>query len=308
LILVLVADEETGGSLGAEFLVNHHWDKIKATYLLNEGAIGVIKEGMHLYPIQVAEKGVAWMQLTAQGSSGHGSMPLKDNAVIKLSQAVQLLGQYKFPIVPTQTVQRLFKVMAPHLSFPKSLAMRFFFTPVVGPILQKFFREEISQDPKIAAILANTIAPTNLKAGYKTNVIPAEAIAEIDARIVPGETPEGFRDTVQKIVGKDIQAELIMTSMPNESRMDTPFYEAIERAIADSDPEAVIAPMMSSGATDSRFFRDKGVISYGLIPALIPVEDVGGMHGKNERIPVHTLEKGTQTLYAIIQRILAKNK
>jgi len=303
LVLILVADEETGGALGAGYLVQNHWDKIRAQYLLNEGSIGVLKEGMHLYPIQIAEKGVAWMKLTAKGTSGHGSMPHKDNAVVHLTRALQTLNQHEFPIVPTQTVKNLFTLMAPHLPFPKNWVARYFFHPLIGPLLQRFAKKYMTGDEKIAAILSNTLSPTVLQAGYKTNVIPSEAIAEIDARIVPGETPEGFLKKIQAIIGDKVNAELLTTSLPNESTMASPFYETIRRALTEMDPQAIVTPMMSSGATDSRFFREKGTLCYGIIPLLIAMEDIQGMHGKNERVPVDGLKKGTDTLYRIIQLI-----
>ena len=100
-----------------------------------------------------------------------------------------------------------------------------------------------------------------------------------------------------------MNAELLTTSLPNESTMASPFYETIRRALTEMDPQAIVTPMMSSGATDSRFFREKGTLCYGIIPLLIAMEDIQGMHGKNERVPVDGLKKGTDTLYRIIQLI-----
>ena len=305
-VLVLCADEEAGGKQGAEFLVKNHWDKIEAKYLFNEGSVGIQKMGMHLYPIQVAEKGVAWMKITAHGRSGHGSMPIDDNAVARLAKAVDQLSKQTFPIERNEVVATFLKRIADHLSFPKSFGARYFFHPVLGPVIQKIARKAFAQDRAIAAVLSDTISPTMLQAGYKINVIPAEATAMIDARILPGETPEGFREVIKKIIGDRFEVEILTSSLPNESDFKTGYFQIVEEAIKKQDPKAITAPIMSAGATDSRFFREKGVLSYGIIPLLLQPEELEGLHGKNERIPLDGLEKGTQIVYDIVRQMQGK--
>ncbi len=302
-VLVLCADEEAGGKKGAEFLVKNHWNKIEAKYLLNEGSVGIEKWGVHLYPIQVAEKGVAWMKLTARGKSGHGSMPTDENAVAAIVRAVDTLASHRFPIRRTGIVASFLEGISDHLPFPERWAFRYFFTPVLGPLIQTVALKVMSHERSIRAILSDTIAPTMLSAGYKVNVIPAEASAFIDARILPGETPEGFRQKVQEIVGKEIKVELVTSSLPNESDFHTDFFRVIEEAIQKQDPGAVTVPTLSAGATDSRFFREKGVVSYGIIPLLLQPEEIEGLHGKNERVPVDGLEKGAQIVYDIVKQM-----
>lgn len=303
LILVLAADEEAGGKYGAEFLVQNHWDKIEAKYLFNEGSVGVRKMGLNLYPIQVAEKGVAWMKITAHGRSGHGSMPTGDNAVVLLTEAIHRLSTHPFPVEKTDAVAAFLDRLSPHLPFPKGWVARHFFHPLLGPLIQKMARHLLSEDRAIAAVLSHTISPTMLQAGYKANVIPSEASATIDARILPGETPEGFRKQVQKIIGENFDLELLMSSRPNRSDFRTDYFRAIEEAIRRQDPTAVTAPILSAGATDSRFFREKGVISYGIIPLLLTPEELEGLHGKDERIPVDGLEKGAQIIYDTVKKM-----
>ena len=302
-ILVLCADEEAGGKIGAEFLVKNHWEKIQARYLFNEGSVGVLQEGLHLYPIQVAEKGVAWMELKARGRSGHGSMPTDDNAVVKLAEAVEKLAHLHFPVVRTEVMATFLEKISDHLPFPKNLGARYLFHPIVGPAIRSLARHLYSKDRVLAATLSHTISPTMLAAGYKANVIPAEASATIDARILPGETPEGFRDKVRLMVGEDFDLNLIASSRPNESDFRTDYFRVIEEVIKIHDPEAVTAPILSAGATDSRFFREKGVIAYGIIPLLLTSEELKGLHGKNERIPVEGLEKGSEIVYDLVKRM-----
>lgn len=300
-ILLLAADEEAGGTMGAEFLVNNHWDKIEAKYVLNEGSVGVRKLGMDLFPIQVAEKGVTWFKLTARGTSGHGSMPISDNAVAKLARAVDLLGTHRFPFEETAVLKEFLNRVAEELVWWKRLGIRLLFTPVIGPVTRYFVAGALSEEKAVRAVLSHTISPTMLEAGYKVNVIPAEASASLDARILPGETPEGFLQKVRALVGEGFDVTLIKGSIPNESDFRTDFFRVIEDAVRKQDAEAVTAPMISPGGTDSRFFREKGAIAYGLIPLLLTPEQVEGLHGKNERIPVEWVEKGTAIVYDIVK-------
>jgi len=143
--------------------------------------------------------------------------------------------------------------------------------------------------------------PTVLKAGSKTNVIPAEAIGEIDSRLLPGETPEAFREKIRdRIDDPDISIDWIQQNPASESDFHTPFFEAIETALRKNDPKAVVLPLLSPGATDNRFFRAKGVIAYGIIPVLIQPEDLEGLHGKNERVPASELQRGENILWDMV--------
>jgi len=302
-ILVLVADEEAGGTMGAEFLVKNHWDKIEAKYVFNEGSVGVDKMGMHLFPIQVAEKGVAWFKLTARGTSGHGSMPGPDNAVAKLAQAVDRLAHHRFPVEATPVLREFLTRVGEKQVWWKRWGVKLLFAPVIGPVLRHFAAGALGKEKAVKAVLSHTISPTMLSAGYKVNVIPAEASASIDARILPGETPQGFLDKVRSIVGDGFNLELIKGSIPSESNFDTDYFRIIEDAVRRRDPEAITAPMISAGGTDSRFFREKGAIAYGLIPLRLNPELIEGLHGKNERIPVDWIEKGTNIVYDVVQRM-----
>lgn len=301
LILLLVADEEAGGKYGAQFMTEQHWDKISAQYVINEGSVGLERNGLHLYPIQVAEKGVAWMELTAHGKSGHGSMPTPDNAVLKLSQGIDRLASQAQPIQKTQIVETFLERLSQKLPFPSSFFLRHFFDWPISWLAPVLAGSRIESEKFFNAMVRNTLTPTVLAAGSKTNVIPAEAKAQIDGRILPGETPENFKAKIEKkLKDLDIEVQLITQSLPSESSFQSPFFQTLEKAILGQDPEALVAPYLSPGATDNRFFRAKGVISYGLIPLLLEMPDLAGLHGKNERIKVSELGRGEKILYDLI--------
>ncbi len=305
LVLALTADEEAGGKFGAQFLVEHHWDKVATDYVLNEGSVGQDRNGKHLYPIQVAEKGVAWMRLKARGSSGHGSMPSKDNAVVFLLTALERLTAKPPPIRKTEISAEFLRRLADHESFPLSFAMRHLFSPPLRWLAGTFFADKISGDKVLNAMLRDTLVPTVLKAGFKTNVIPSEAVGEVDARLLPGRSPENFLAEVRKkIEDLPVEAELLTQSQPTASPFDTPYFAAFEQAIRQADEQALVLPFISPGATDSRFFREKGAIAYGLIPLLLKPEDLAGLHGKDERIPVAELERGEKILDRVVSEIL----
>lgn len=304
-ILVLTADEEAGGREGAEFLVKNHWDKIEAKYLLTEGSVGIRKDGMNVYAIQVAEKGVAWMKITAHGTSGHGSMPEEDNAVVRLAEAVEKLAHHRFPVIKTDVLAAFLERLSGQLPFYQRLGIRLFFAPVIGPVIQRIAAHTLAKEKSIRAVLSDTISPTMLSAGYKVNVIPAEASAAIDARILPGETPGEFLEKVRKMLGAGFDVELITGSVPNKSDFQTDYFRTVEEALRKADGSAITAPIISAGATDSRFFREKGVTCYGIIPLLLTPEQVQGLHGKNERIPVDQLERGTGIVYDVVKRMQA---
>jgi acetylornithine deacetylase/succinyl-diaminopimelate desuccinylase-like protein len=303
-ILALVADEESGGKFGAQWLVENHWDKVQAAFVLNEGSIGLMREEIRLYPIQVAEKGLAWMKLSASGTSGHGAMPIRENAVLILMNGLERLSRTRQPILKTPIVDEFLKRLAARFSFPRSFLLRHFFSWPIRRSVDRFFAGKIEKEKTLNAMVRNTVTPTVLSAGNKTNVIPARAEAQIDARILPGETPEGFRQKVEAIVDDPrIKVELITQSLPTESPFQTPYFEALEATIRSQDPDALIAPYISPGGTDNRFFREKGIVSYGLIPAVITPEDLGGLHGKNERIPLAELEKGEQIILGFVWKL-----
>lgn len=303
-ILALVADEEAGGKMGAGFLVEKHWDKVKARYVFNEGSIGLDRDGMHLYPVQVAEKGVAWMRLTASGSSGHGSMPTPNNATVKLIRGLERLATWRQPLKKTAIAQEFLDKLAAQFSFPKSFALRHLFSWPLSPLVSRFFSDQLQREKILNAMVKDTLVPTVLRAGSKTNVIPAEAVAEVDARILPGETPENFVARVQERLREpDIQVELISKSLPTASEFRTPFFEALQAALLKQDPKAVVLPFISPGATDNRFFREKGAIAYGIIPLLITPEDLEGLHGKNERLPLAELSRGEAVLWDLVHSL-----
>jgi acetylornithine deacetylase/succinyl-diaminopimelate desuccinylase-like protein len=156
--------------------------------------------------------------------------------------------------------------------------------------------------PEIDPLLRNTYAITTLSGGFKPNVIPSLAEGTIDARIVPGEEPEAVAARVRALVADlDVSVEILFAEKPNGSPMG-PLYGAMEAAVLSVHPDAVVVPYMSTGFTDSRFFRSIGIPTYGLMPVLLPRAEHGKIHGVDERIPVAGIEEMTRVVSALIER------
>lgn len=300
-LLILAADEEAGGPQGAKFLVEKHWDKIQAKYVFNEGSIGNTRNGKHYYPIQVAEKGVAWMKLTASGKSGHGSMPSQDNAVLRLIRALDKLTDKPQPLIQSPIVEEFLDRIAENEPFLSGFALKHFFTWPVQAFFKSKIEAKLQVEKALNAMLRNTITPTMLEAGYKVNVIPNQASASLDARVLPGFTPQGFKKIVEeKIADPNVKVELLQESLPNESDFHTDYFRVLEGAIQKNDPGAIVMPYMSPGATDSRFFRAKGALAYGIIPFVVETSELQGIHGKNERLQISEIERGEKIVWDLV--------
>src|SRR5262249_35867902 len=145
--------EEAGGEKGAEFLVENHWDKLDAKYLLNEGSVGVQKMGLHLFPIQTAEKGVAWFKMTARGTSGHGSMPYPANGLLNLPEPVVTVSTDTFPMTETPVLREFLNRVGEKLAWWKRWGIKLVFAPVIGPVVRHFAMKALSGEKAIRAIL-----------------------------------------------------------------------------------------------------------------------------------------------------------
>ncbi len=305
LIFAATADEEMGGTWGVGWLVENRPELLDCEFCLNEGGgSGQILAGKTLYMCQTAEKGICWTKITAHGTAGHASTPHSDNPVVHLAEALVKIGTTRLPVHVTDTFRQFVEGAAAVLPPDVAKNMPLLFADetaesVLGTL------EDKHQANIIRAMSRNTACPTVLRASDKTNVIPQTATAEVDCRILPGETPESMLAEIRRILGltgaegEKITAELIRTSLATESPPDTAVTRAIKKAIAKHDPEAAVVPFLVPGGTDSRFLRPKGVACYGFCPTL-PGEDEASVHGKNERVTVKSLEFGFKVLWDVV--------
>ncbi|MBN1146192.1 MAG: M20/M25/M40 family metallo-hydrolase [Anaerolineales bacterium] len=301
-ILAAIADEEAGFEHGSRFLVDKHRDLIAAEYGLTEsGGVTVHLSGARLYPIQVAEKGICQMRMVASGSPGHGSMPHRDNAVFHLSQALEKLRRAgNLPVHLTPPVEAMLEAISGHLGFPLGTVFGLLRHPSLAGILLKRLPGDVSG--LITALLTNSVSPTILKAGAKVNVIPSEAEAYLDCRLLLGQKPEDAIGEILAIIGGGIRLEPIYTSGGAEFPLDTPLYHLLEEATRQMDPQGIAFPMLMPGGTDASEYKRAGITMYGFTPGILPPElpVIRLTHGHDERIPVSTIRSGLPVLWQVV--------
>jgi acetylornithine deacetylase/succinyl-diaminopimelate desuccinylase-like protein len=293
-VVAFLADEEAGGVQGARWLVDHHPEEFDGcTEAVSEvGGFSVtIRDDLRLYPIQTAEKGMAWLRLVARGVPGHGSMRHEDNAVTRLSEAVARVGRYEFPLVLTKTVRQFLEAVSEALDVELDV-------DAAG-------REEIDalvarlggMARMIGATLNNTANPTMLDAGYKANVIPGTASAVIDGRFLPGQQEE-FERQLDALLGDGVTREWVHHDQAVETDFDGPLVEAMAAALRAEDDRALPVPYTMSGGTDAKSFERLGMRCFGFSPLLLPPDlDFPRLfHGIDERVPTEALRFGVRVL------------
>lgn len=306
IVYLATADEETGGKWGVKWLCANHPDLTQAEYVINEGGgLGMVVGQRHVYTCQTAEKGICWLKLTFRGKPGHGSIPHDDNCVVKMARAIEKISKYRSPLRPTLTTATFIKGMAAELHFPRSFLMKQLLNPLLSAKIEKYISDPGLRG-MVGAILRNTFVPTVVQAGQKTNVIPSECSCQIDCRILPGVEPEMVKKEIEELLSdiRDFKIEIMETSPASESPINNPLYQVMEKVITKLDPQAKLVPTMLTGATDSRFFRNQGVVAYGFQP-MLPVEKLseylGRVHGHDERISAASLLFGIKVLYELLK-------
>jgi len=281
-IFLAESSEEMSSPAGMNTLVGRYWDKIECEFALNEGGGSVVENGKVKYMgVATAEKLPRGVRLEATGSSGHGSIPLVDNAVTHLSAAVAIAGTWETPARLNDTTREFFKRLAV-ISPPEEATW-------YGNVLDPQVQQELKRKkPQYYSMLRTSVVPTMLNAGIKSNVIPSTAEAILDIRALPDEDLPKFRETLSRIINDSqvrVVADDTALSMPAApaSQLNTEMFDALERAQKEVAAEAITLPTMLTGASDSSFLRAKGVQAYGIgVPKT--EEENRGVHGNDERI------------------------
>jgi acetylornithine deacetylase/succinyl-diaminopimelate desuccinylase-like protein len=289
LVFAFLADEEAGGAYGAGWLAENRPDLFEGcTEAVGEvgGFSLTVAEDQRVYLIETAEKSIAWMRLNARGKPGHGSFLHDDNAVTKVAEAVARLGNHTFPLTLTDTVRAFLQQMSEitGLEFPED-------------DLEGSLRKLGPLSRIVGATIRDTANPTMLKAGYKANVIPSNAEAVVDCRVLPGRE-ESFLREVDELIGPDVSREWITRLPPLETPFDGPLVDAMAAALRTEDPTSRTVPYMLSGGTDAKHFAELGMRCFGFAPLRLPPDlDFASLfHGIDERVPLDALRFGTRVL------------
>lgn len=291
LIYLGVADEEAGGTWGARWLADHHWEAIAADYCLTElgGWSMPSHDGVRRLVVNVGEKGIAWRKLRVKGTPAHGSMPYgSDNALVKAAEIVRRLGSYQ----PRAEISDIWRYQVDRMDLPAPVRAALLNPATIGATLAQL-------PPVLAkrchAMTHTTISPNVVHGGQKTNIIPDLVELEVDIRTLPGTTGEDVDAFLQEALGdlaRHVEVSAIQQDLASESPMGNPLWDVIAKRAQVVYPGAELVPSLIVGGTDARFYRERGAVAYGagLYSADVTAEVFGDrFHGHDERIDVASL-------------------
>lgn len=289
IVLLFVPDEEAGGRHGAHWVVDNRPDLLHGV-TQGIGEVGgfsfQLDEERRLYMIETAQKGLAWLRLKATGTAGHGSLLSQDNAITRLSRTIARIGAHEFPVQLTPAVEQLLEAVCDAAGVPFDASDPESALEQLGPLSRM-----------IGATLRHTANPTMLDAGYKSNVIPGEAHATVDARFLPGLRDDFFAQfdaLLEPGVTYDTEVEDISVEADFGGRL----VQGMEAALLAEDAAAVPVPYTLSGGTDAKALSRLGITCYGFAPLRLPPDlDFSALfHGIDERVPIDSLEFGVRVL------------
>ena len=295
-IFCAVPDEETGGFVGADFLVREHPELVRAEVALGEvGGYTMFVGGRRFYPIQVSEKIGCRLDITVRGASGHGSQPIRDGAMAKAGELLSRLTRRRLPMHLSPVTERFIRALGE--AEPALLGL-------LDPARIDGALAELGPQARLyEALLHNTAVPTVVQGGSKSNVIPGAVTITVDGRLLPGQRVEDFLAEVRAVVGDDAEIDFRHIPSHTEAPVDE-FFAMLAGIIEELDPGATAVPALVSGVTDARHFARLGTPTYGFAPVKLTPEMPFWelFHSADERIPVDGLLFGIQALYRVLER------
>jgi acetylornithine deacetylase/succinyl-diaminopimelate desuccinylase-like protein len=302
------ADEEAGGDAGAKWFARERPDWLHAAGAVNEsGGVSVTIAGRRLYPIQVAEKGFAPYRIHVRGTWGHGSMPRDDNAAVLAAAIVERLA-IPGPTRLTPVMERFLEALADALPRDTAATIRGIAAgePEAEAALDRVCEPMYAR--VLRALIRDTFSPDVIHAGVKYNVIPGDAVIEVDCRVLPGTTEDAALAELERRIGPDLlpvcEIESIVWGEPVESPADGPLWDILVATLRDHDPDAIPLPLMAPFGTDAKTTVPLGVPTYGFSPLrLEPGEPyLERYHGVDERVSLDALRFGLPVLYDVVRR------
>ncbi|HMA44971.1 MAG TPA: M20/M25/M40 family metallo-hydrolase [Gemmatimonadales bacterium] len=302
-IFMATADEEAGGAFGAGWVVKNHPEAFAgAGFVLNEGGDGSIEDGRVRFGIEVTQKVPLWLRLVSTDKPSHGSIPPVASSVNRLIRALFRIQTHDFAPRIVPDVDAYFKGLAPSAA-PQ---WRDAYGDIAQAVQDRNTLLRLQLDaPAMAALTRNTCSITMLAGSNKINVIPPEAQAQLDCRLLPDQDRAAFLAELTAVIDDPgIRIEQIMGFTAAASPLDNPLYRTIADVTRKHFPAATIVPQVSTGFTDSHFFRDLGIASYGYAPFVIPADQEGGVHGNDERISIENVRRGTGMMLEIVEAMV----
>jgi acetylornithine deacetylase/succinyl-diaminopimelate desuccinylase-like protein len=307
-IFLAVSDEEVDGS-GSDWFIEHQRPLLEnAEFLINEGGENLLEDGKVKYVgVDVGEKTSYWLHVVAHGRPGHGSRPNPDSAPVRLVRALNKVIAYKTPLRVLPVVEEFLRDMAP-TEPPQEAA---YYRSVRKAIEDKKFQEEVERDESLNFLLRDTISLTMLGGSGQTNVIPPEAWANLDVRILPGGDPKAVVEALRKVVNDpNVTIEPLEREfrIANYSGTDNALYGAIREVSGEYFPGTPVVPHITSGYTENQRYRPLGIIAYGFNPYTATDEEGNTEHGNDERIRVEEVRRGPGILFEVVTRVAGANR
>lgn len=306
IILLATGDEEVDDR-GTDWMIANQRELLgNPEYLITEGGENPLENGKVKYiGIDVAEKSPFWIHVVAHGRPGHGSRPIAESAPNRLVRALEKIVAYRTELKALPVAEQFLGAMAAYETPQRAK----WFRNLRQALRDPEFKKMADDDPSINYMLRNTISLTMLGGSQQTNVIPAEAWANLDVRLLPGENPQEFLGLLKQVVNDpNVTVEPLRKEQfqpANASPMNTALMAAIRTTEAKYFPGTPVVPRLSSGYTENQRFRQLGVTSYGFSPYTATPEEGSSEHGDNERIRVEELRRGFRILYDVVNQLAA---
>jgi acetylornithine deacetylase/succinyl-diaminopimelate desuccinylase-like protein len=306
-IFLAVSDEEVDGT-GSDWFIEDQRDLLgNAEFLINEGGENLLEENgrVKYVGVDVGEKAAFWLHMVAHGRAGHGSLPIADSAPNRLVQALNRIIAYRTPLKVLPVVEEFLRDMAPYESPERAEKFR----NIQQALQDKNFQREVEQDESLNYLLRDTVALTMLGGSEQTNVIPPEAWANLDVRLLPGDDPKQFLGTIRQVVNDPNVSIAPLNAdfrLANSSPTNTALFNAIQKVSAAYFPGTPVVPRLDSGYTENQRYRPLGINSYGFTPYTSTEEEGSTEHGNDERIRVEEVRRGFRVLYDVVMTVASQ--
>jgi acetylornithine deacetylase/succinyl-diaminopimelate desuccinylase-like protein len=297
-VFLATADEEAGGVHGAKALLDTRRDLFENVgYVLNEGGYNeTVVDRVVFWGIEVQQKVPLWLRVHAKGMGGHAAAPPDDGgSVAKLVRALDAIEKVETPYRVTPDVARYFHEAGAARKDERGEVLRNIENEIGGPRIARVL------SPSYRALLHDTIALTHVEAGTSTNSIPMNAFADVDIRLLPDETHDAMLGRVREAAGANADVDVLLSSDPvPATSSDTDLFRVLEQKMKEDEPGSRVAAIVGPGTTDSRHFRARGIVAYGIAPFKVNYYDAGTVHGNDERIRTQFFAEGTRLVRAIV--------
>ena len=303
IVLAVVCDEETGGDLGARYLVENHREQFDGVkYAIGEfGGFSFKLSDRRFYPIMVSEKQVCHLRVTFQGVSGHASLTWQDNPMTGLARFLQRVQSRELPIHVTPEARMMFQAIGQHVSWPRRAGIAALLNPGFTAHTLRLLG---ARGRTFSPLFRNTVAPTIVRGGDQINVVPDEVSVDLDGRLLPGLDPDLLIAEVTELTrAKGAKIELLRHDA-GPGQPDLGLFDTLSSVLKEADREGIPVPMLMPAATDGRLFARLGIQTYGFLPMRLPdeLDFAATIHGPNERVPATAITFGADVIYSLLRR------